>query len=239
MTGTEMYFNELEKIFSQVTSTQAEAIERAAQACSEALKNGKLIYTFGTGHSHILAEELFFRAGGLAAVYPVFDDPLMLTHASRSSYMERLSGYAVLLLDEARPIPGSVMFIFSNSGRNSVSVEMAEEAHKRGLTVICITNMKHTRHTSSRHPSGRKLYELCDIVIDNCGCIGDASVEIYGRRSGATSTVIGAAILQAITCRTVELCGGQAEVFCSANLDEGKQINEQYINKDKSLIKPL
>lgn len=239
MTAGQTYFDELKKVFEQVVVTQMDAIEEAAFACSSALKNQCLIYTFGTGHSHILAEEIFYRAGGLAAVYPILEEPLMLTHAARSSHMERLSGYASLLLDEVDPLPGSVILIFSNSGRNSVAIEMALEAKKRNLTVICITNLEHTLQTTSRHASGKKLYELCDIVINNCGCVGDACIEIYGRNSGATSTAIGAAILQAVTCRTIELCGGCAEVFCSANIDNGEAINAAYINKYRNLIKPL
>lgn len=239
MTKSELYFHELQKLFEKVQSTQGDPMEQAASACAEALKNQCLIYTFGTGHSHLLAEEIFYRAGGLAPVYPILEEPLMLTHAARSSHMERFSGYAELLLEEIEPVSGSVIFIFSNSGRNSVAIEMALEAKKRGLTVICITNMAHSLQTTSRHASGKKLYELCDIVIDNCGCPGDACIEIYGSNSGATSTAIGAAILQAITCRVIELCNGQAEVFHSANIDKGDEINETYIRKYKKLIKPL
>lgn len=239
MNAGETYFKELIKVFDKVQTTQMSAIEEAAAACAKALENHGMIYTFGTGHSHLLAEEIFYRAGGLAAVYPILDELLMLTHAARSSHMERLSGYAKLLLDEVEPAAGSIILIFSNSGRNSVAIEMAQEAKKRGLVVICITNMEHSLHTTSRHASGKKLYELCDIVIDNCGCIGDACIEIFDRKSGATSTAIGAAILQAITCRTIELSGGRAEVFCSANTDDGETINVAYVNKYKNLIKPL
>lgn len=239
MTAGEMYFEELEKVLGRIQETQADRIEEAAAACAKVIREGGLIYTFGTGHSHLLAEEIFYRAGGLAAVCPILEEPLMLTHAARSSHMERLSGYAKLLLAEADPVAPGVLFLFSNSGRNSVMVEMAGEAGKRGLTVIGITNMQHSTQTDSRDPSGRKLYELCDIVIDNCGCVGDACVELYGRKSGATSTAAGAAILQAIVCRTVELCGGSAEVFCSANVDQGDAVNEAYIRKYKGRVRNL
>lgn len=238
MTTSEAYFNELGKVFEKIRTTQMGAINKAAEVCAEVLKHDGLIYTFGTGHSHLLAEEIFSRAGGLAAVYPILEDPLMLNHAARSSYMERMPGYAKLLLDEVNPIPGSAIFLFSNSGRNTVVIEMAEEARLRGLTVLCITNMTHTMHTTSRAASGKKLYELCDVVIDNCGCIGDSCIEIYGRTSGATSTAAGAAIMQAITCRTVELCEGRAEVFVSSNVDCANN-NEKYVAKYRKLVRPL
>ncbi len=241
MDAAERYFDNLRLVFENVIKTQKDAIERASALCADALLNGGMIYTFGTGHSHILAEEIFYRAGGLARVYPILDDALMLhTAAARSSHMERLSGYAELLLEDLDPIPeGSVLFVFSNSGRNTLSIDLASEARRRGIRVVCITNMEHTSSVASRHPSGKKLFEVCDVVIDNCGCIGDASVGLYGRKSGATSTAVGAAILQAITCRTVELCGGKAEVFCSANTDGGDEVNAGYIKKYKGIIKPL
>lgn len=239
MNAINLYFDELKRVLDLTLLTQKEQIESASKVCADVLLNDGLIYTFGTGHSHILAEEIFYRAGGLAAVYPIMDDPLMLTHAARSSKMERFSGYAELLMEEINPKSGSVIFIFSNSGRNAVPIEMALAAKKRGLTVICITNMNHTNSTTSRHESGKKLFEVCDIVIDNCGCIGDASIELFGRKSGATSTAVGTAILQAITCRTVELCDGKAEVYCSANADGGDQINDKYIEKYRGIIKPL
>jgi len=239
MNATEQYFDELNRTMRQVVNTQADAIEAAAAACATALDNKKLIYTFGTGHSHLLAEEIFYRAGGLVPVYPIFDDPLLLTHAARSSYMERLSGYATLLLDEVNPEAGSVIFLFSNSGRNTVAIDMALEAKERGLTSICITNLAHSTQSTSRHPSGKRLFEFCDIVIDNCGCVGDACVELFGKKSGATSTAVGAAILQAITCRAVELCEGRAPVFISGNVDGGDEANEAYIKEYRRRIKPL
>ncbi|NLD87756.1 MAG: SIS domain-containing protein, partial [Clostridiales bacterium] len=177
------YMTKTAQLAMKVADTQNEAIEEAAKAVADTLERGGTVYTFGTGHSHILAEEIFYRAGGLVKVYPILDEPLMLhTGASRSSEMERLSGYASILLDNNLGIqPGDVMFIFSNYGRNTVSVDMAICAKEKGMKTICITNMEHTNSVTSRHPSGKKMYEVCDIVIDNCGCIGDASIEIGGK----------------------------------------------------------
>lgn len=244
MTKTMEYFKEVSRVLEQVVSTQETAVEQAAGAVAEALLNGGMIYTFGTGHSHMLAEELFYRAGGLVRVYPILDAPLMLhINASRSSKMERLSGYAHTLLEDGlAPKKGDVLFIFSNSGRNAVPLEMAIEAKQLGLTTVCITNLTHSGQVTSRHPSGKKLYELCDIVIDNCGCVGDAAIRVGDQICGPTSTAIGAAILQAVVCGAVEKvqqAGQRPEVFCSSNVDGGDAVNEAYLEKYRSSIRML
>lgn len=230
------YFAEIQRLLNKVLETQNEAIEQAIVATANALQQGGTVYAFGTGHSHMLAEELFYRAGGLVKVHPILDEPLMLhVGASRSSHIERLPGYAATLLDYGvSPTEKDVFFIFSNSGRNAVPVEMAIEVKKRGATVICITNLTHSGQSSSRHPSGKRLFELCDIVLDNCGCIGDAAMRLGDKTCGPTSTVIGAAILQSIACGAVEELqnrGVEPEVFSSSNVDGGDAINEQFIQK--------
>ena len=244
MTKTMEYFKEVSRVLDQVVTTQEQAVEQAAQAVADALLADGMIYTFGTGHSHMLAEELFYRAGGLVRVYPIMDDPLMLhINASRSSKMERLSGYAHTLLEDGPKLKkGDVLFLFSNSGRNAVPLEMAIEARALGVRTVCITNLNHSSKVTSRHASGKKLYELCDIVIDNCGCVGDAAIQVGDQVCGPTSTAIGAAILQAIVCGAVERVrstGARPEVFCSSNVDGGDAVNEAYIEKYRSSIRML
>lgn len=243
MNKTQEYFKELSRVLREVETTQSGAIDKAVCAVSEALGNGGTVFTFGTGHSHLLAEEIFYRAGGLVKVYPIQDAPLMLhVSASRSSRMERLGGYAESLWDGIETKKGDILFIFSNSGRNAVPVDMAATARARGLKVVCITNLQHTKSVTSRHPQGRKLYEISDIVIDNCGCIGDAAIHIGDYVCGPTSTAVGAAILQSIVCGAVEKMladGKKPEVFSSSNVDGGDAINEAYIEKYRKEIKIL
>jgi len=241
MKKQEEYFASLIALMERVADTQKAPIEAAVNAIAISLEQGGMIYAFGTGHSHMLAEELFYRAGGLVSVYPLFDDPLMLhINATRSSRMEQLPGYAVTLLEDGPELKeGDVMLIFSNSGRNAAPIEMAIEAKKRGLTVICITNLAHSGSVTSRHPNGKKLYELSDIVIDNCGVIGDASMEIGEVVTGSTSSAVGTAILQAIVCGVVEKMqedGFTPEVFSSSNIDHGAEKNAAYLKKYKKII---
>jgi len=192
----------------------------------------------------LLAEEIFYRAGGLVKVYPIQDEPLMLhVSAVRSSQMERLEGYAKLLLDDIPCIQkGDVLFIFANSGINTVSVDMALYAKQLGMVTVCVTSLDHSKNASSRHPSGKRLFEVCDIVIDNGGIKGDASIDIGGNMCGPTSTMIGAMIMQAVVCGTVEIlldkCA-ESEIFKSSNVDGGDEANASYLKKYKGKIKML
>ncbi len=238
------YMNEIERLVKEVGEKQADVMEKAALITADALCTDGFVFTFGTGHSHILAEEIFYRAGGLVRVCPILEDALMLhTHAARSSMFERAPGLASLLLDDIDCVKyGGVIFIFSNSGGNTVAVDMAMEAKKRGLIPVCITNITHSNIITSRHPEGLKLKDVCDVVIDNMGCYGDAAVEIGEVTTGATSTVIGAMIMQAIVCRAVEICserGKMPEVFKSANTKGGDEANEDFIEKYKPMVKAL
>ena len=240
----ESYAELIRGLIDKLLRTQSDNIDLACAAAADALQAGGMIYAFGTGHSHIFAEEFFYRAGGLVRVKPVFDTSLMLhVGASRSSEIERLPGYASTLLGHGTdPGPDDVFFIFSNSGRNAVPVEMALALKERGVKTVAVTNLEHSRASGSRHSSGKRLFEICDVVIDNGGCIGDAAMKIGGKTCGATSTVIGAAIVQMIVCGTVDELvrrGVEPEVFCSSNVDGGDEINREYINKYRKTISIL
>jgi len=244
MYADQRYMEEIRRLIAAVPTAQAEPMERAASLVADALCGEGYVFTFGTGHSHLLAEEIFYRAGGLARVCPILEDSLMLHRAAaRSSQIERASGFAKPLLDDIDAVRfGGVMFLFSNSGCNTVAVDMAIEAKKKGLSTVCITNLTHSAKSTSRHPEGKKLCEVCDVVIDNMGCYGDAAIDVDGNMTGATSTVIGAMILQAIVCRAIELTGergGHPEVFHSANTVGGDDANEEYIQKYKPFVKSL
>jgi uncharacterized phosphosugar-binding protein len=244
MKAFEKYFDQiLSKI--QLVKEQSSNIEKASEWVAVCMENEGFIYTSGTGHSHMFAEEIFYRAGGFARVIPILDDALMLhKDASQSTEVERMEGYAAKLLKGYQISPKDIFIISSNSGRNTVSIEMAMIAKEKGAKVIVITNLKHTLSVTSRHPSGLKLYELADLYFDNGGEIGDASVAIKGLefKVGATSTAIGTTILQSIMVQATENLvkkGFQPEVFSSSNSDEGEEHNEALITKYKGKIKGL
>lgn len=239
------YINTIRNIIDKLENEGSEAIEKTADTFKDALINNKKIFLFGTGHSHMLAEELFYRAGGLVEIRPVLCEPLMLHEsASESTVIERKEGLAESLFGEYGMSRGDVIVIISNSGRNGVIIDMALLCKEKGLNVIALTNMNHTMSGASRHKSGKRLCEIADIVLDNFGCVGDACVDVEGVEGKIcpTSTVIGALILNCIVARCVELCVENdfvPEHFSSANVDGGDEINNKLLEKYKKEIKHL
>ncbi len=233
------YIDEIEKIISKIKTDCADTIEQTAVLFKDALVNNKKIFLFGTGHSHMLSEELFYRAGGLVQVQPVLDEKLMLhVSASESTVLERKAGLAEELYNRYGMKPGDVIVIISNSGRNGVVVDMALLCKERGIKTVALTNLNHTNASPSRHKSGKRLCEITDIVLDNCGCVGDACVSVDGidGKICATSTVAGALILNSIVARCVELCaecGFNPPHFCSANVDGGDEVNDRLVEEYK------
>jgi uncharacterized phosphosugar-binding protein len=206
MAGAEGFFPKALEIAQRAAETQLGAIRAAATLVVDAMIAGKRFWVFGTGHSHALAEELYGRAGGLAEVRAVLEPGLMLHEGlEKSSLLERLPGLADVLLQINAIAAGDVVLIASNSGRNAVPVEFALGARQRGAQVIALTSMAHSTSTTSRAPGGQRLFETADVVIDNCGVPGDALIDIPGspERTGATSTMVGAMLVQALTVEIV------------------------------------
>lgn len=239
------YFQNLQRILERIITGQGNNIEKASRAVADTLENGGRIHAFGTGHSHMLAEEIFYRAGGLVNVNPILESSLMLHEsAAKSTELERLEGYGEILFAHHSIKDKDILFLFSNSGRNGVAIDLALIAREKGVKTVVITNMEHTMKGASRHSSGKRLFEAADIVIDNCGCYGDASIEVkeINRNVAPTSTAAGAAILNAIEARAVEMMvadGYTPDVFSSSNVDGGDEINNAFIAKYKKEIKSL
>jgi uncharacterized phosphosugar-binding protein len=218
-------FDTLQAMLRQVEETQTTAIRAAGHLVANCLAKDGLIHLFGTGHSHILAEELFDRAGGLAAINPILDPGLMLHESALTSTdVERLEGYAPIVLSRYTFSSNDVMIVISNSGRNAAPIEAALEARRRGLPVIALTALAYSKSSSSRHSSGKRLFELADVVLDNCGVPGDGAVQVEGlpERICPTSTITGAALLHAVVYEAVTILlawGIQPAIIRSANLD--------------------
>ena len=236
----------------QIADTQMPAIERAAEWFAAALLAERWIYLFGTGHSHMLAEELFYRAGGLARIVPMLYPPLMLHQsASDSTRVERNPETVARLLEIYPLAAGDVLLVASNSGRNVVPVELAMRVRDRGVKTIALVNREHGAAFPSRHPSGKRLAESVDLCIDNRGVAGDACVDLdvpgpgsdCPRRIGAASTVTGAAILQMIACGAVEIAvrnGWNPELFASSNAGGHDQSrNDRLLEKFGGIVPHL
>lgn len=229
------YLATVSKLLQRLADEQWPAIEAAATALADSLDSGGTVHAFGTGHSHMLAEEIFYRAGGLVRVRPILFDGLML-HGSAplSTALERLDGLAEALVVDHGVAAGDVVFVISNSGGNAVTAELVEAVRERGATVIAVTSVAHATSPHRRATSRRPLHETAHIVIDNGGVVGDASVRIAGldRAVGPTSTVIGAAALNAVIVEAVgrlAAAGRAPEVFASSNTAGGDAVNDRLL----------
>ena len=211
---------------------QTDILRTASEWIASAIEAKNNVFVFGCSHAGILAEEVFYRTGGLAVMNPIFYPGLTLNTrpVTATSECERTPGIGRRIVEENGLKKGDLLIIHSVSGRNSVPVDMADAARGRGVRTVCITNLAYSSSVVSRHPSGRRLFESCDLVIDNKGEVGDASVSVPGlpERIGPTSTVVGAAIINAVVIDAVEKMvadGFVPPVFLSANLDGGDEHN--------------
>jgi len=186
---------------------------------------------------------LFYRAGGLVRAVPVLDEDLMLHRsASSSSGFERETGRAKNLLSRYAVGAGDVLIVISNSGRNAVPIELALGGRSRGATVIVLTSLQHSLAHSSRHSSGKRLMDVADVVLDNGGVEGDATIEVApGVVMGATSTAVGAALLQALAAEAAfraARAGWKPEVYRSSN-GGGEEQNARYLAEYRGVIPHL
>jgi uncharacterized phosphosugar-binding protein len=196
------YFALLHDLLDTVLAQERQGLDAAEAAIATALGAGRQVLAFGTGHSHALALEFCDRAGGLVATKVLGDGVLSMQEGlAKSTAAERIGDYGPMLVELAGIGPGDVLIVISNGGRNAVPVQAAEEAKRRGATTIAVTSVAHSRANEARPPATHRLFEVADIVIDNHGCPGDAALAIdeLPAAVGATSTVIGAAIMQALS----------------------------------------
>jgi len=238
------YFEEAERQLRAVYTTQRDKLDQAARWLGDALAADHWLYAFGTGHSHMLAEEIFYRAGNLGRANPILDDRLMMhKEAIEATYLEREQGLASEILSLYPVESGDVLIVASNSGRNAVPIELAILGRERGMKVIAITNLNQSLAWPPRHSSGLRLSDAAELTIDNCGINGDAAVHLNGliTKVGPTSTITGAFIVNAIIVGGIEHAlklGHTPEVFISSNTN-GDEHNDRILQKYKSRVRHL
>lgn len=216
------------QVLEKVLAESNAAIQQAAEAIAIAIENDKLLFLYGSGHSALVAHDGAGRAGGLV--------PAVLIDDAAEGDAERLEGMAKIIAGRYDLTQGSVLIVISNSGINAVPIEMALLGKEKGMTVVAITSMNHSQSVASRYSTGKKLYEVADIVIDTHSVRGDAALDIAGSeyRTGATSTMVGCAIIQAITAQTVSILterGITPPILVSANVPEGRDHNHALLDR--------
>ena len=232
-------------VLDGIVAEELDSIRSAADLCATAIGGGGLVHVFGTGHSHILAEELFYRAGGLAAVNPILVDRLMLhLERDRQHPAGAARGDGGGRPGRTRLEPGDAMIVASNSGGNAVCDVVAVGAKRAGVGVIAVVSRAHAASVTRGAAGSAGLLDVADVVIDNRGAVGDASIVIDGvdHAVGATSTVAGAAIVNAITAETAELLSGRGfppDVLASSNVIGGDEHNEAVLAPFRERVRSL
>jgi len=238
------FIEKVEKLIEQ-TKSQGPMIEKGAELIANSIKNDGVLHVFGCGHSQMYAEEIFYRAGGLVPVNPILEPSLSLRpSAPKSTWFERLEGYAAIILDNQEVRSDEVILIASTSGRNAVPVEMALEAKKRGLFVIALSSSYFSEGVESRHPSGKKLIDIADVVLDGNAPKGDAVMELTDIQTkfGPVSSIVGFTLIQALIVEVVNKLvqdGVTPPIWVSSNVDGGDEINREHIKKFKKRISCL
>ena len=241
----DLYFDKVGELIQRIKSTQRENLQLAAQRIADSIERGGIIHVFGAGHSHVLAEELFARAGGLGCVNAILE-PALMPHsgADKASRLEQIAALGTIVVEDEDIRKEDIMILVSNSGINPIIVEFALCCKKAEIPMIAVTSLEHSTSVPSRHSSGKKLYELADIVLDNQCPKGDAlmDIESINAKVAAMSTVTGAAIVQAMVYLTVlelEKRGLPIPVRISRNLHGGERNNLQYRREYASRIRRL
>jgi uncharacterized phosphosugar-binding protein len=245
VSGADGYLGQVGAMIERLHDEQLGQIREAGRLVAEVLRADRLVHVFGTGHSHMLAEEGLYRAGGLAPVNAILESGLMLHEgAAVSTRLEKLPGYSPIVADKYGFEEGDLLIVISNSGVNAAPVEVALLAREAGLKVLAICSVAYSKSVEPRPEVTARLYEVADLTLDNLGEPGDAVVEVDGTglKVGPTSTVIGAALLNAVFVEAacaLAAEGTEPPVYRSGNMPGATEHNGRLIERFGGRIRHL
>ncbi|MDN3265070.1 SIS domain-containing protein [Streptomyces sp. CSDS2] len=232
-TPADLFFDAAIGLLQRVRDEEAEAITAAGALLADTVAAGGRLFAFGAGHSSLAAQDVVYRAGGLALMNLLAVPGVVgvdVTPATLGSALERVDGLAGAVLDTSPVRAGDTLVIISLSGRNALPVEMALGARARGLKVIGVTSVAYAAETTSRHASGTFLKDHCDIVLDSKIAVGDAelTLDTIPAPFAPASTVVTTALLQAVMATTAAALadrGIEPPLLRSGNVDGGHEWN--------------
>ena len=233
--GATEYVQRVEELVREVSRSQADQVRRAAEIIVAALRADGVVQAFGSGHSEAIAMEIAGRAGGLIPTNRLSLRDLVLYGGQPPGILtrelERDHTIAARIYELAPVRPQDAFVLISSSGVNGSIVEMATLVKERGHPLIALTSLQHSKAAPSRHPSGRRLFELADVVLDNGAPYGDAVLELPGgTATGAVSTITSALLAQMIVAEVVRAmleAGETPPVYRSVNVVGGDEHNRE------------
>ncbi|MFC5653818.1 sugar isomerase domain-containing protein [Paenibacillus solisilvae] len=235
------YLDGARKVIDKIELTQMQAIDQAVDICLASMLNHNVVHLFGSGHSRMAVEEMYPRYGSFAGFHPMVELSLTNHHAvvgsngqRQAMYLENVEGFGKVIASNFHYGEHDSIIIFSHSGTGNVVVDIALEMKERGIPVIAVTSLAHSQLSKPKHSSGKKLYELADVVIDNCAIPGDAMVKIEELETpvGPGSTIGNTVIVNLIKCKLARKLTEQGQppkVLTSALVvgeDKSKQLFE-------------
>lgn len=245
--GVRTYSESVLPRLSEVVQKNEKILKKITTRLVRDVSEGRALLVFGSGHSSIFPLELYHRAGGVSFVIPLVADYLLPTAGPPVVRMlERTVGIATPLLDRASPKPGEMLWLASQSGINAAAVDLAIRARARGLKTVAFTSLVHSRSVKSRHPSGKRLFEVCDWTVDLGGVPGDALIPLSastgstnaGPFSTLSAVILAHSILVAAAAKLE--ASGKRCVYTSVNTPVGEARNrklEQAAQKRDALLK--
>ncbi len=243
MKAWEQYFAGIFDLLERVRTDEAAAIEEAAEWIADCVEAGAVVHAFGSGHSHMLCEEIYCRAGGFVPVNAILDANLGFTGVVNSSVLERTEGYAQALFSSLDVRTEDLMIVISTSGINAVGIEMSEHAQAAGCRVVGLTSAHEYANDPSRHSSGKRLGDVVDLVIDLHVPRGDAFWPLGAEVCvGAASTILGAALLNAVLVEAAGQLvrrGTVPPVLRSMNVPGGDEVNARLVESYRARLPNL
>ncbi len=235
MPDSQQFVTAAQAVVDRVVAGQAQGVTAASALIADALRHDGIVQAFGTGHSESLANEMAGRAGGLVPTNKIAVRDLVLyggapTELLTDPKLERDPRIAHQLYELTAPHPRDVFVIGSSSGINGCVVEMAKLVKEAGHPLIAVTSVEHTNQAPPRHPSGKRLSDFADVVLDNGAPFGDSLLPLpSGGSVCAVSSITAAYLIQMITAEVVQLlidAGLTPPVYLSANVPGGDEHNQ-------------
>jgi len=211
--GASQFLSALRNIFDRIEETQLETISEVAKWGADAIAVDRLIVLFGSGHSFIPTMDTYPRIGSYPGWLPIHELSTSYMPATlgnqglrQALYLEKIEGFGRVVLENYRLDPRDVMIVISNSGVNAMGIDVALSAREQGIKTVAITSLAHSRESNSRHSTGKRLFEVCEAVIDTCVPQGDALVSIPGfpQKVASASTIAGCIIMQSLVAEVAQ-----------------------------------